>query len=183
MCITETLCFDVNTMIVLGFFLLFLFGGLGYLAFRHFFPSDDGEGIQSVNMNFQRSVPEKEDGADAEETGVEEEEYQYRPFAVGTTFFGGVRGELGAKLEVTEYDDENSEIGFKLWVEAPAGSTNITIHHDMDTDYQLGTATIRYQLGSVSHTVLINMGSDDLEDLDYGIVINEYQSTNEDIKE
>lgn len=176
MCLFGDFCPTVFEIIIATFAVLGGFAFIGYEVLKNF-STPEPDGIQTTEMDFKKSIP---DDQIFEE--IEEDETDH-PFAINTMFFGGEFLNLGVKLEVLEYDDENNNIICRLWAEAPIGSTNITVDHDMDNDYGLGIATVHFEMNGQSTDILIGMSCDDLEECDYNVVIMARQSTNENIAE
>lgn len=184
-CVTETLCFDVRSLVILGIFLLFLFGLLGYLAYRYFFPSEEDEGIPVTNMEIQK-IETDVNSSGVDTSDYEEEDYSDKPYDVDKEVFAGEYLDFGVKLKILFYinDDEKTEVHCKPIIEAPAGATNITTDHTWEGDYGLGMAIIHFtDAGGNAQHLNIGLSDEALEDCEYTVVIESTQSTFENITE
>lgn len=171
----------IQAMIIAGILLI----GIGVFFYKFGNNPNETNEIQRVDISFQRSEPTYDEDSgysDGEGDSTDYDEND-RPFPIGTKFFSGEFLGLGVQLEVIDYNDEEGEIICLLRAEVPEGSSYPHVTHKMDTDYPLGTATIKYYMNGNEKTVLVDMSCEDLEDCDYNVVIKAHESTTKDIAE
>lgn len=180
MCFGAFCLSGLEITLIAGVVLLFLVV-IGY-AVVHSLGNKETDGIQTIDMTFQQSVPDTGSYDTSEEEVVDEDEEFDHPYPVGTKTFAGEYESLGARLEVMSYDEEEMKVHCRLWVEAPAGATDVVVDHTWEgDDNDLGAALVNYTLNGQGHFATIDLFNDDLNDSDYQVVIKVGQSTFEDI--
>lgn len=153
-----------------------------YLYRRWNSDNESGE-ISQTDMNFEKSLPDDQNAETEDASEDETEETFDHPYDVGKMIVVGENQNLGAKLEILEYNEDREEVYCKLWIEAPVGSKIIRPDYSSDTDYELGSAFIEYQdANGNGHNVEIGLADEKIAESSYTLVIEVSQSIFEDIR-
>lgn len=173
----KDICFYTSTLITVGAIGVAILIAISYAVSRSL-GSQDSEGIQTINMEIKKTIPEDNSAAVVEES---DEELDH-PYSVGKkVFVGKTDSGLEAYLRLDRFDEDKDDLYATVLVELPLAATNLDVDHEEDDNFPLGRVSIKYELGGEVVEEKIWLENETLEDSYSNFIISAARGSKTDL--